>query len=87
MRSRTRDDLEDAVLGNLAVHDVDAGTASQIRTLAHLILAERRERAARQSGIERAYARFLEPALASVVVISYLAWAVNRALLFHRILQ
>jgi hypothetical protein len=87
MRGETQCNLEDAGLGKLSVHDIDAGTAERIRTLAHTILAGQRERAARRSGFEQAYSRFLEPAWVSGVVVCYLIWAVKRALLFYQILR
>ena len=87
MRDETQRNLEDAVLGKLPVHDVEIGKAEQIRSLAHTILARRRERAARRSGFWSVYSSFLEPVLVSGIVVLYLTWAVQRALFLYRILQ
>ncbi len=86
MRDETQHNLEDAALGRLSIHDIDAQSAERIRTRAHAILAGQRPQGAHRSGFAQAYARFLEPLLVSGIVVSYLIWAAGRALTYYHIL-
>ncbi len=86
MRDETPHNLEDAALGRLFIHDIDAQSAERIRTRAHAILAGQRTQGAHRSAFEQAYSHFLEPLLVSGIVVLYLMWAAGRALTFYHIL-
>lgn len=61
----------------LAPVDVDADVAQRVRAAAHAALAVPGPRAA-------SLQRWLEPAVVVIVAVSYLAWAVNAALLIYQ---
>jgi hypothetical protein len=61
----------------LAPVDVDPDVAQRVRATAHAALGAPAPRVANLQ-------RWLEPAVVAAVVVSYLAWAVNAALLIYQ---
>jgi hypothetical protein len=71
-----KDELLTALAG-LSVHDVDSWRSQKTRERAQAVLARQR----RWSNIERAYSRYLEPALVGSLAMVYLAWALHQVYL------
>jgi hypothetical protein len=63
-------------LAGMAVHDVDDWRVQRIQKRAHAVLARNR----RLSGLNRAYSRYLEPALVGGLSLVILLWAMERTL-------
>jgi hypothetical protein len=80
VRENSQEDINVTIFTRLARHDVDSFLAARIRDRACTILDHRLRQKAAKSGIMNAYSRFLEPALVSTFVVSYLTWTLTKAL-------
>lgn len=80
MRKDSQEDINVSIFTRLARHDVDSFLAARIRDRACAILERQLRQRTAESGMMNAYSRFLEPALVSTFVVSYLTWTLTKAL-------